>query len=161
MRLAIIAGCCVAAALTIMACGKSSKSSTSSSAPAGSSSTTTSAPTAAKSQELELYDFRFDPKRIKGEPGQKVTLELKNEGKTEHNFSVDSLHIDKDLEAGKKETVSLTLPKSGTLQFYCQYHKASHGMVGQLSTGGASASAMPPSTSTSTTSTSSGGGSGY
>jgi plastocyanin len=160
LRLAII-GACVMAAFAIGACGSSSKSSTSSSAPAASSSTTAAAPTAAKSQELELYNYRFDPKTIKGKPGQKVTLELKNEGSVEHNFSVASLHIDKDLEAGKKSTVSLTLPKSGTLQFYCSYHKASHNMVGQFSLGGASASATPPSTSTSTTSTSSGGGSGY
>src|SRR4051812_33382649 len=144
-------------AFAVAACGKSSKSSTSSSATTSSSSAaTTPAAPAAKESELELYDFRFDPKTVKGKPGQKVTLELKNEGKTEHNFSVASLHIDKDLEAGKKATVSVTLPKSGTLKFYCSYHRASHNMVGDLTAGGTGAPAPTP------TNTDPGsGGSGY
>ena len=141
---------CLMAAFAVAACGSSSDKSSS-----NSSASTAAAPAGAKSQTLELSDYRFDPKTIKGKPGQKVTLELKNEGKTEHNFSVDSQHIDKDVEKGEDGKVTVTLPKSGTLRFYCSYHKASHGMVGQLSAGGAGATAPP------TTSTSSGGGSGY
>src|SRR6476646_10028729 len=36
--------------------------------------------------EVELDDFYFKPTVLEGTPGQKVTLELKNEGKTEHTF---------------------------------------------------------------------------
>jgi uncharacterized membrane protein len=43
-----------------------------------------------------------------------VTLELKNEGKVEHNFSIASQHIDKDIEAGESDTVKVKMPSSGT-----------------------------------------------
>jgi len=87
-----------------------------------------------KEAELEMYDYRFDPKTIKGKPGQKVTLELKNEGKTEHNLTIDSQHIDKDVEKGEDAKVAVTLPKSGAIHFYCSYHKTK-GMAGSLSVG--------------------------
>ena len=103
-----------------------------------------------------MYDYRFDPKTVKGKPGQKVTLELKNEGKTEHNFTVDSQHIDKDVEKGENAKVTVTLPKSGTLQFYCSYHKTK-GMTGALSAAGASASKPAPSNTHTSTGSSSGG----
>ena len=32
-------------------------------------------------------DFYFDPTILKGKPGQKVTLEIKNEGSVKHNFT--------------------------------------------------------------------------
>ena len=129
MRLAIIAGCLIAA-VAITACGKSSKSSTSSSAATGTSTTAAAAP--AKSQELELYNYRFDPKAVKGKPGQKVTLELKNEGSTEHNFKIDSQkQADADVEPGKTAAISVKIPTSGSVQFYCEYHKGL-GMVGTV-----------------------------
>jgi plastocyanin len=143
---------CLMAAFAVAACGSSSDKSSS-----NSSASTAAAPAGAKSQNLELSDYRFDPKTIKGKPGQKVTLELKNEGKTEHNFTVESQHVNKDVEEGEDARVTVTLPKSGTLQFFCEYHKAK-GMVGTLSAGGASSTA-PPSTNTGTTDDS--GGSGY
>jgi plastocyanin len=136
LRLATIAAC-VMAALAVAACGSSKSSTSSSSATTSSSSaSTTPAAPAAQKSELEMYDYRFDPKTIKGKPGQKVTLELKNEGKTEHNFTVDSQHIDKDVEKGEDAKVTVSLPKSGALHFYCSYHKAK-GMAGSLSAGGA------------------------
>jgi plastocyanin len=160
LRLATIGAVLVAAALLLAACGSSKKSSSTSAAPASTTSTsTTPATTPAKTQELETYDFRFDPKTVKAKPGQKVTLELKNEGKVEHNFSVSSLHIDKDLEAGKKAKVTLTVPKSGNLQFFCRYHKVSHNMVGSFAVAGASSGSGSTGTSTGTsTGGSSGGG---
>jgi plastocyanin len=55
---------------------------------------------------------------------------LKNTSKVEHNFSIDSLHVDKDVDAGKTETVTVTLPSSTSrVAFYCKYHK-SLGMQG-------------------------------
>jgi plastocyanin len=87
------------------------------------------------SAEIELDDYYFKPTVLKGKPGSSVTLELKNEGSVEHNFTIDSQGIDKDLEPGKNATVSVTIPKSGVMSFYCKYHK-SMGMAGAL-TGGA------------------------
>jgi plastocyanin len=108
------------------------------------------------SGEVELDDFYFQPTTIQGKPGQSVTLELKNEGKTEHNFSISAQHIDKDIEAGESDTVKVKVPKSGTVQFFCSYHK-SQGMVGKLSTTSAGSS----SSSDDTTTSSSSGGGGY
>jgi plastocyanin len=99
--------------------------------------------------ELELDDYYFQPKTITGQAGKKVTLELKNEGKTEHNFSLDEQGVSKDVEAGEEAEVTVTIPKSGTLTFYCKYHR-SMGMTGTLSSGsGAGSSGTNTNTSTS------------
>jgi uncharacterized cupredoxin-like copper-binding protein len=90
---------------------------------------------------------------LKGSSGERVTLELKNEGGTEHNFSIDSDHIDKDLEAGASATVTVRIPRSGELSFYCKYHK-DRGMAGALA---ASGSATGGGTTTGGTTTSGGG----
>jgi plastocyanin len=85
--------------------------------------------------EVELDDFYFDPTVLKGKPGSKVTLELKNEGKIKHNFDLDAQNIDQDIDPGKSATVTVTIPKSGQLSFYCKYHK-SMGMAGALAASG-------------------------
>ncbi len=84
---------------------------------------------------VELDDDYFDPTVVKGTPGQKVTLELENEGKAEHNFSIDGQGVDADVEPSEKKTVSVLVPDSGTLSFYCSYHK-SKGMAGALEASG-------------------------
>ncbi len=87
--------------------------------------------------EVELDDFYFDPTVLQGKPGEKVRLELKNEGKVEHSFTVESQGIDKDLEPGDEGEVTVTIPKSGAISFYCKYHKSS-GMAGALAVTGQS-----------------------
>jgi plastocyanin len=79
----------------------------------------------------EEGDFYFKPTILTGTAGQKVTLEVKNEGDTEHNFSIDDQTIDQDLEAGKSAEVDVTFPQSGVVEFYCKYHRTS-GMAGEL-----------------------------
>ena len=106
--------------------------------------------------EVELDDFYFEPTVLRGKPGSQITLELKNEGSTEHNFSIDSQSIDKDVEAGEDAKVTVTFPKSGELSFYCKYHKGK-GMAGALSAGGTGAMTGTGETSTTQTST----GKGY
>jgi plastocyanin len=81
--------------------------------------------------EVELDDFYFEPTVLEGTPGEKVTLELENEGKSEHSFTFDSQGIDKDIEPGDEGEVTVTIPKSGAISFYCKYHKSS-GMAGAL-----------------------------
>jgi plastocyanin len=85
--------------------------------------------------EVELDDYYFEPTVLKGKPGAKVTLELKNEGKEEHNLSIDDQSIDQDVEAGETKTVTVTIPQSGEVSFYCKYHK-SKGMAGALEASG-------------------------
>ena len=79
---------------------------------------------------LEQDSYYFEPTFIKPESGITLTVTLKNTSKVEHNFSITSLKIDKDVEAGKTETVTVKLP-TGTapVEFFCKYHK-SLGMQG-------------------------------
>jgi len=88
--------------------------------------------------EVELDDFYFEPTVLRGKPGSQVTLELKNEGSTEHNLTIDSQSIDQDVEGGEDAKVTVTFPKSGQLSFYCKYHK-DMGMAGALAAGGTGA----------------------
>src|SRR4029079_12976222 len=77
-----------------------------------------------------------EPTVIEGKPGEKVTLELKNEGQNEHSFTVDSQGIDKDVQPGDEAEVTVMIPKSGVVSFYCKFHK-SEGMAGALAVSGA------------------------
>jgi plastocyanin len=85
--------------------------------------------------EVELDDFYFKPTVLEGKPGQKVTLELKNEGGTEHTFTIDSENVDQELGPGEEAEVDVTIPKSGVVSFYCKFHK-SDGMAGALAVTG-------------------------
>jgi plastocyanin len=84
--------------------------------------------------EVELDDDYFEPTVLKGTPGQKVKLELKNEGSKEHNFSLAAQNIEQDIESGEDAKVTLTIPQSGELSFFCKYHK-NVGMAGALEAG--------------------------
>jgi plastocyanin len=97
----------------------------------GSDSKSSDKATSANGATLEAYEFRFEPKTLTAKAGEKVTLTFKNEGKAEHNFSVSSLSVDKDVEDGKTVSVSFTPDQAGTIQFFCKYHKG-RGMVGTL-----------------------------
>jgi plastocyanin len=103
--------------------------------------------------EVELDDFYFEPTVLRGKAGEKVELELKNEGNTEHTFTIDSQGVDKELGPGEEAEVSVKIPQSGVVSFYCKFHK-SEGMAGGLAAGGAGAS-MPGSGTTNETTTSS------
>jgi len=137
-----------AAALGLAACGSSSGSGTgssSSSKPAsaggaygGSASSSTTKTTAASSggssQTLVMQDYKFQPKTITGKPGSTVKITLKNEGTTEHNFKIDAqvkTGADADVEPGKTGTATVKIPTSGSIQFYCEYHKGL-GMIGTV-----------------------------
>ncbi len=91
------------------------------------------------SVDVEQDDFYFEPTVLKGSPGQKITIELENEGNVEHNFSISDQGVDQDVDAGEKAEVDVTFPQSGTISFFCKYHR-SQGMAGGLavSSGGGS-----------------------
>ena len=119
-----------AAALGLAACGSGSSDNTSSSSgsPGGAYGAKTAATTkaaAASSNEIDMYDNYFKGKTISGKAGSTVTVKLKNEGSNHHNFKIDSQlkQADADVKPGATATVRVTIPKSGTLQFYCEYHK--------------------------------------
>jgi plastocyanin len=85
--------------------------------------------------EVEADDYYFEPTILEGKPGQKLTLEVENEGEAEHNLTIEKQGIDKDLPAGEKATVEVTFPASGTVAFYCKYH-TSQNMAGALKASG-------------------------
>jgi plastocyanin len=107
-------------ALLVAGCGGKKASAPATTAAAGGGQST-----------LEMKDFSFSPMTVKGKPGQKVTLQLKNTGTVEHNLTITSQGINKDVEAGETATVDVTIPQSGTVAFYCKYHRG-QGMTGQL-----------------------------
>jgi plastocyanin len=83
--------------------------------------------------EVELDDDYFEPTVLEGKPGERVTLELKNEGGSEHNLTIDELQVDQDVEPGEEADVEVTFPESGTLTFFCKYHRG-QGMAGAFRT---------------------------
>jgi plastocyanin len=87
------------------------------------------------SAEVEMDDYYFEPTVIEGKPGASVTLELKNEGSIEHNFSIDAQNVDMNVQPNSSAKVTVTIPKSGAVSFYCKFHK-SMGMAGALEVSG-------------------------
>jgi plastocyanin len=81
--------------------------------------------------EIEMYDNFFEPTILEGKPGQKVTIELKNEGKAAHTFTVSEQSVDQEVEPADEAEVDITFPESGELTFVCRFHQSS-GMVGAL-----------------------------
>jgi plastocyanin len=117
--------------------------------------------TVTKETEVELDDYYFEPTVIQGKAGQKVTLELKNEGKIEHSFVIDSQNIDTTLSPGQDAKVTVTIPPSGAVSFYCKFHK-SEGMAGALAVEGqGTGGSMPGSGGTTTSNTTTGSYKGY
>ena len=135
-----------ALALPLAACGSGNSSSSSTTKAAASSggggsgyggvkTTTASNKTASASSgvvKVNMVDDAFQPKAITGKAGSTVKVELKNTGNNEHNFKIDSQKkADADVKPGKSATVTVKIPTSGSLQFYCEYHKGL-GMVGTV-----------------------------
>ena len=142
-----------ALAVLLAACGSSSKSSSSTGSAASASSssgggygsgssksTKTTKTTVANSSasaksgvvKVNMVDDAFQPKAITGKPGSTIKVELKNTGNNEHNFKIDSQkQADADVSPGKSASVTVKIPTSGSVQFYCEYHKGL-GMVGTV-----------------------------
>lgn len=106
---------------------------------------------------ITASNYYFDPSVLKGSPGQKLSLVIKNSSSTQHNFSVKTQNINKDLDSGASVTTHVTFPASGVLSFFCEYHK-SMGMAGGLLTSGDKAGTSGAAATHSTSSSSSSGG---
>jgi plastocyanin len=79
--------------------------------------------------EFQLNDFAFTPTFIKVLPGTSVNFSLDNMGQSEHTFTIDSLKVDHELEAGGQQEGQFQLPGEGVTVFYCRYH-VGQGMQG-------------------------------
>lgn len=87
--------------------------------------------------ELEADNYYFSPTFVRGKPGQKLTLTIKNESGTTHNFSATAAGVATDIPAHGSVEIAVTLPPSGVLAFFCKYHSG-QGMNGELLVGSAS-----------------------
>lgn len=86
---------------------------------------------------LELDDNYFGPTVLDGEADQTITLRLHNEGSNPHTFTIDDVGVDEELQPGDEDvTVDVAFPPSGSLTFYCRFHREG-GMLGALSVDGA------------------------
>lgn len=81
--------------------------------------------------EIELDEYYFKPTVLNGTPGQKITLELKNEGNVEHNITVPTQDIDRNVAPAEEAEVEVTFPPSGQIGFQCKFH-VNDGMAGGL-----------------------------
>ena len=88
----------------------------------------------AEKVEMELDDFYFEPTVLTGAPGQRITVDMHNEGKALHNIAARQQGLDKDVKAGQRATAALRFPRSGQLVFVCKYHTAQN-MRGGLEAG--------------------------
>jgi len=138
----LLIGAALAASLFVStACSSSS----SSSAASGNSTSTTSTSSGTSSSsapdvadvtgkstfEIDQENFFFSPSTIDGSAGQEVTFTVKNDGSAPHTFTIDSMNIDVTVQPGDESTVDVTFPTSGTVEFYCKFHKTM-GMTGTL-----------------------------
>ena len=85
-----------------------------------------------ESVEVESYDIYFEPEELTIPADTDVTVELPNDGVTLHNFSIDELGIDVDIDPGATAETVINAP-AGEYEYYCNVpgHKAA-GMVGTL-----------------------------
>ncbi len=120
---------------------------------------------------VEADDFYFKSTFLKAKPGSKVTVSMRNEGDTQHSFTITELGIDQTLDPGKKATVDVTMPASGATNFFCRFHGPSgsnQGMQGafyqrehEVVNPPVRETAPSAPTATTTASSASSGGSGY
>jgi len=142
----------VLSAAVVLLAGCSSSSSTSSPAGGGSSSASSSGGgtitigsdqandhgtedvSGMSSFELEADNddgFYFKPTVLTGSANQSLKLEIKNEGTAEHNFTIESLGVNVNIQPGQSQEVTVKFPGSGTVEFFCSFHR-SLGMAGEL-----------------------------
>ena len=117
-------------ALAVAACGDDTTTpSSSSSSPPGSTSTPltdkgTKDVSTMSNFTVEIDDFYFSPTFMKVKDGQKLSIELENEGSAQHTFTITGLNIDKTIDPGKKVELEITFTGSSDVPFFCRFHGA-------------------------------------
>ena len=91
--------------------------------------------------DLEADNYYFEPTFLRGTPGQKIKLEIKNDSATLHNFSIPKQYVDVNIPRKGKVVVEITFPSSGVVAYFCKFH-VSRGMNGELLTGEAKPQAV-------------------
>ena len=76
--------------------------------------------------------YFFNPTILLGSAGQSITLDIKNDGSVQHNFSITSMNVNITIQPGASQEVKVTFPQTGTVEYFCSFHHAL-GMAGELS----------------------------
>jgi plastocyanin len=131
----------IAGVLFFAACGSSKSSSSGSSGSSSNSATPVklagtvnnkgTATASGGSVSVSLGDFFFSPTFIDATPGSTLTVSLKNAGQNTHTFTIDGAGVDKQLSPGQTASVTVHVPASGDLNFFCRFHRGS-GMQGAI-----------------------------
>jgi uncharacterized cupredoxin-like copper-binding protein len=81
---------------------------------------------------VESYDIYFEPEEVTIRAETDVTFVLPNHGSILHNFAIDALEVDVDIDPGATEETVINAP-AGEYEYYCNVpgHKPA-GMVGTL-----------------------------
>jgi plastocyanin len=78
---------------------------------------------------LVMKDNVFEPAVLDLPAGAPVTIEVRNDGEMNHNFTIEALNVSTGpMEPGDVMTVTFT-PPAGTTEFVCTWHPE---MVGQI-----------------------------
>lgn len=85
---------------------------------------------------IELDDNYFKPTFMKVKDGQKLSIELENEGANPHTFTITGLNIDQQVDPGTKKELEITFSGSSDIAFFCKFHGAG-GMRGAFFFGSA------------------------
>ena len=112
----ILALTLVATALTLAACGDAEEEG------AGPSSSSAVEPPQTVEAEIEVGDFYFKPAIIEAAFGDKIAVDLVNEGVADHTFTISEFFVDQELTDGKDGDVTFTPNEPGEFTFFCRKH---------------------------------------
>lgn len=87
------------------------------------------AATGSDAVEVTLHDDEFDPATLALNAGDEVSVEVHNDGSSQHNFTIDSLNLSTGtVEPGKVVTATFVVP-DGTTEYHCTFHPGMHGEI--------------------------------
>ena len=92
--------------------------------------------------EVTQADFRFEPDNLAATAGKAISVDLVNDGKAAHTFTITELNVDKTLQPGDRATLTFTPDKEGSYAFFCRFHR-NRGMEGVLTVTGGSGAGLP------------------
>jgi plastocyanin len=82
---------------------------------------------AADPVQIVLKDNKFSPSEVRIPAGERVRIELQNQGSTVAEFESADMKFEKVVVAGGKITVSVGPLKPGTYKFFDEYHPEATG----------------------------------
>lgn len=79
--------------------------------------------------EVTVHDDEFEPATLELNAGDEVSIEVHNEGSSQHNFTIDDLDLSTGtVDPGHVVTATFVVP-DGTTDYHCTFHP---GMDGEI-----------------------------